>query len=91
MQHREAKANDVRISTQPRRGEVVVITRYGKPEHVVLRWEDFAPLEALIDQYLSQPPYELEASDLATRAAAIDRQPEGDDFDFAGLAASLEP
>lgn len=91
MQHIEIPSNDARISTPPNRGEAVVITRYGKPEHVVLRWEDFAPLEALIDQYLSRPPYELEASELATRAAAIDRQPEGDDYDFAGLAASLEP
>jgi hypothetical protein len=66
-----------------------VITRYGRPEHVVLRWDDFAPLEALIDRYLAEPPYELVASDLAVRAQAIDEQSDGAGFDYASLASAL--
>ena len=50
MQHIEIPSNDARLSRQPQGGEAVVITRYGKPELVVLRWEDFMPLESLIDQ-----------------------------------------
>ena len=66
-----------------------MITRYGTPELVVLRWEDFMPLENLIDRYLAEPPYELGASALAVRAQAIDEQPEGGDFDYAGLSGAL--
>ncbi len=89
MLHTEIPANDARLSHQPGPGEAVVITRYGKPELVVLRWDDFTPLEALIDQYLAEPPYELSASDLAVRAQVIDEQPEGAEFDYAGLANAL--
>jgi hypothetical protein len=48
---------------------------------VVLRWDDFVPLEQLIDQYPSRPPYELEASDLAVRAPAVEQSPKGDGYD----------
>jgi hypothetical protein len=89
MLHTEIPANDARISHQPGQGEAVVITRYGKPEFVVLRWEDFTPLEALIDRYLAEPPYDLSASDLAVRTPNIDERPEGADFDYAGLANAL--
>lgn len=89
MQHIEIPSNDARLSRQPQGGEAVVITRYGKPELVVLRWEDFMPLESLIDQYLTEPPYELTASALAVRAQAVDEQPEGEDFDYAGLSDAL--
>jgi hypothetical protein len=89
MLHTEIPANDARLTHQPGPGEAVVITRYGKPELVVLRWDDFTPLEALIDQYLAEAPYELGASDLAVRAQTIDEQPEGADFDYAGLANAL--
>jgi hypothetical protein len=89
MLHTEIPANDARLSRQPGPGEAVVITRYGKPELVVLRFDDFRPLEGLIDQYLAAPPYELGASELAIRAQPIDEQPEGADFDYAGLASAL--
>ncbi|HWT94597.1 MAG TPA: hypothetical protein VN238_16495 [Solirubrobacteraceae bacterium] len=89
MVHTEIAGNDARIARQPGPGEAVVVTRYGKPQFVVLRWEDFAPLETLIDEFLAAPPYELGASDTAVRAAALDREPEGDDFDFDGLADAL--
>lgn len=89
MEHTEIPANDARLSRQPDPGEAVVITRYGKPELVVLRWEDFMPIESLIDHYLAQPPYELTASELAVRAQAIDEQPEADDFDYTGLTDAL--
>lgn len=90
MLHTEIPANDARLSQQPGPGEAVVITRYGKPELVVLRWEDFTPLEALIDRCLAEPPYELSASDLAVRAQNIDERPEGADFDYASLANALD-
>jgi hypothetical protein len=90
MVRTEIPANDVRIPAHPDQGEVVVITRYGKPEYAVLRWEDFMPIEQLIDQYLVNPPYDLEASDLAVRADEIGEAPEGDDFDFSGLADALK-
>ena len=89
MRHSEIPSNDARLARQPKAGEAVVITRYGKPELVVLRWDDFAPLEHLIDQYLTEPPYELGASDLAVRAQRVDERPEGADFDYAGLADAL--
>jgi hypothetical protein len=89
MQHTEIPSNDARLSRQPEPGEAVVITRYGKPAYVVLRWDDFMPLETLIDQYLAEPPYELNASDVAVRAQAVDEQPEGADFDYASLADAL--
>jgi hypothetical protein len=89
MLHTEIPANDARLSQQPGPGEAVVITRYGKPELVVLRWSDFTPLEALIDRYLAEPPYELSASELAVRTRAVDARPEGADFDYAGLANAL--
>jgi hypothetical protein len=87
--HTEIPANDARLSRQPGPGEAVVITRYGTPELVVLRWDDFMPLENLIDQYLAEPPHELGASALAVRAQAIDEQPEGVGFDYSGLANAL--
>lgn len=90
MVHTEIPSNNARLSEHPGVGEAVVITRYGAPEFVVLRWDDFAPVERLIDQYLVSPSYELEASDLAVRAAAVDAAPEGDDFDFAGLQDALD-
>ena len=90
MRHIEIPANDTRLTRQPQAGEAVVITRYGKPDLVVLRWEDFDALEALIDRYLTEPPYDVTASDLAVRAEAIDREPEGDDFDFDSLAKALD-
>lgn len=89
MVHTEIAANDVRLAEQPAAGEAVVITRYGKPEYVVLRWEDFMPIEKLIDEYLVHPPFELEASDLAVRAAAVDREPEGKAFEYDSLARAL--
>lgn len=89
MLHTEIAANEARLSRQPNPGEAVVITRYGKPELVVLRWDDFTPLEALINRYLAEPPYELTASEVAIRAQALDEQPEGADFDYAGLADAL--
>ncbi len=55
----------------------------------MLRWDDFAPVERLIDRYLAAPPYELGASDLAVRAQAVDAPPEGADFDYASLAEAL--
>lgn len=87
--HTEIPANDARLSHQPGPGEAVVITRYGKPQLVVLRWDDFTPFESLIDRYLAEPPYELGASNLAVAAQAIDEQPEGTDFDYASLADAL--
>jgi hypothetical protein len=87
--HTEIPANDARLSRQPGPGEAVVITRYGRPELVVLRWDDFTPFESLIDEYLAEPPYELSASALAVRAQAVDEQPEGPDFDYASLANAL--
>lgn len=87
--HTEIPANDARLSRQPGPGEAVVITRYGTPELVVLRWDDFMPLENLIDQYLAEPPHELGASALAVRAQTIDDQLEGVDFDYSGLANAL--
>lgn len=90
MVHTEIAANDARLAEHPAAGQAVVITRYGKPEYVVLRWEDFMPIEKLIDAYLVNPPFELQASDLAVRAAAIDRQPEGDDYEFESLARAME-
>lgn len=89
MLHTEIPANDARLARQPGPGEAVVITRYGKPELVVLRFEDFKPLESLIDHYLAEPPYELRATELAIRAQSIDEQPEGADFDYASLASAL--
>lgn len=90
MVHTDVAANDVRLPITPAPGEAVVITRYGKPEYAVVRWKDFEPMERLIDHYLTKPPYDLEASDLAIRAAAVDRQPDGDDFDYSGLAEALD-
>ncbi len=89
MLHTEIPANDARLSRQPGPGEAVVITRYGTPELVVLRWDDFAPLENLIDRYLAEPPHELGASALAIRAQTVDQRPEGADFDYSGLAHAL--
>lgn len=89
MQHTAVPANDVRLPVAPEPGVAVVITRYGKPEYALLRWEDFEPMEHLIDQYLVKPPFELEASELAVRASAIDREPDGEDFDYASLAEAL--
>lgn len=91
MRHIEIPANDTRLARQPETGEALVVTRYGKPELVVLRWEDFEPLEALIDRYLAAVPYDVSASDLAVRAEAIEREPEGDDFDFDGLSRAIDP
>ncbi len=90
MLHTEIASNDARLSRQPDPGEAVIITRYGKPELVVLRWDDFTPLEALIDRYLAEPPYDLTASELAIRAQALEERPEGADFDYAGLADALD-
>ena len=89
MLHTQIRSNDARLARQPGAGEAVVITRYGKPEFVVLRWDDFAPLESVIDRYLQNSPYDLAASDLAVRASEIDEQPEGSEFDYAGLAHAL--
>lgn len=90
MVRTEIRANEARLAEHPGPGEAVVITRYGKPEYVVLRWEDFMPIEQLIDQYLVKPPFELQATDLAVRAAQIDAEPEGDDFDYESLEAALD-
>lgn len=90
MRQIEIPANDTRLTRQPQAGEAVVITRYGKPDLVVLRWEDFDALEALIDRYLTEPPYDVTASDLAVRAAALDEEPEGDDVDYESLARALD-
>lgn len=90
MRRVEIPANDTRLTRQPQAGEAVVITRYGKPELVVLRWEDFDALEALIDRYITEPPYDVTASDLAVRAEAIDEEPEGNDFDYESLERALD-
>ena len=85
----EITSTETRLARQPGPGEAVIITRYGKPEFVVLRWEDFASFEALLDRYLASPPHDLVASDLAVRAEEIDALPEGDEFDYESLGQAL--
>jgi PHD/YefM family antitoxin component YafN of YafNO toxin-antitoxin module len=89
MRRIEITSNETRLARQPGPSEAVVITRYGKPEFVVLRWEDFASFEALLDRYLTHPPHDLVASDLAVRAEQVDDRAEADDVDFDSLGKAL--
>jgi PHD/YefM family antitoxin component YafN of YafNO toxin-antitoxin module len=86
---KEIPANDVRI-TVPQRGEVLVVKRYNKPQAVILHPEDYLSIEAIIDRYLTQPPFDATASDVAVRGHEITNEREGDDYDYDGLAAALE-
>jgi hypothetical protein len=47
-------------------------------------------IDRLLAQYPQPAPFDVTASDLAVRAEAIDREPEGEAFDYASLAAALD-
>jgi hypothetical protein len=86
---KEIPANDVRI-TVPQRGEVLVVKRYNKAQAIILHPDDYMSIEAIIDRYLTQPPFDATASRLAVRGREITNEREGDDYDYDGLAAALK-
>jgi hypothetical protein len=76
----------------PELGNAIMVSRYGteRVKAVILHPDDFMSIEAIIDAYLSRPPYETGMSDLAVRAREVTEAHEDrSEYDYSGLAAAL--